>query len=57
MAKETDLLRDPINLASQRYWEQINAFKDQHVPKPKRSVLRNWAEQNRYRVKALRGEL
>ena len=57
MAKETDLLRDPINLASQRYLEQINAFKDQHVPKPKRNALRNWAEQNGYRIKALRGEL
>ena len=57
MAKETDLLRDPITMASERYREQINAFKDQHVPKPKRNALRNWAEQNRYRVKALRGEL
>tara|TARA_B100000686_G_scaffold147113_1_gene154578 strand:- start:88 stop:258 length:171 start_codon:yes stop_codon:yes gene_type:complete len=56
MAKETDLLRDPINLASQRYWEQINAFKDQHVPKPKRNALRNWAEENGYRIDALRGK-
>ena len=56
MGKETVLLRDPINLASQRYWEQINAFKDQHVPKPKRNALRNWAEENGYRIDALRGK-
>jgi hypothetical protein len=36
MAKETDLLRDPVTMASQRYREQIEAFKVQYVPKPSR---------------------
>jgi hypothetical protein len=53
MAKETDLLRDPINLASQRYWEQINAFKDQHVPKPKRRDFNEWARSHGMRPEIL----
>tara|TARA_R100001530_G_scaffold53048_1_gene39198 strand:+ start:102 stop:275 length:174 start_codon:yes stop_codon:yes gene_type:complete len=57
MAKETDLLKDPIMMASQRYMEQVEAFKTQYVPKPKRGALSNWAKQNGYRVEALRGEL
>ena len=55
MAKETDLLKDPIMMASQRYREQVEAFKTQYVPKPKRNALRNWAEENGYRIDALRG--
>ena len=34
MAKETDLLKDPLALAQQRYQEQISSFKDQFIPKP-----------------------
>ena len=44
--KETDLLRDPLTLAQQRYQEQVQAFKDQYIPKPSRreigSVLREY---------------
>ncbi len=32
--KETDLLRDPLAVAQQRYQEQVQAFKDQYIPKP-----------------------
>tara|TARA_R100000995_G_C3475812_1_gene120891 strand:- start:1549 stop:1722 length:174 start_codon:yes stop_codon:yes gene_type:complete len=38
MAKETDLLKDPLSLAQQRYQEQVNAFKSQYLPKPKNPV-------------------
>tara|TARA_Y100001963_G_C6740982_1_gene428965 strand:- start:1085 stop:1258 length:174 start_codon:yes stop_codon:yes gene_type:complete len=34
MAKKTDLLKDPVALAQQRYKEQVNAFKDEFLPKP-----------------------
>ena len=34
MAKKTDLLKDPVALAQQRYQEQVNAFKDEFIPKP-----------------------
>ena len=34
MAKAPDLLRDPIAMASERYKEQIESFKQQYVPKP-----------------------
>ncbi len=32
--KETDLLRDPLGIAQSRYREQVQAFKDQYIPKP-----------------------
>ena len=34
MPKKTDLLKDPVALAQQRYKEQVNAFKDEYLPKP-----------------------
>lgn len=34
MPKKTDLLKDPVALAQQRYQEQVNAFKDEFIPKP-----------------------
>ena len=34
MAKETDLLKDPLALAQQRYKDQISSFKDEFIPKP-----------------------
>ena len=37
--KETDLLRDPLVLAQQRYQEQVQAFKDQYIPKPSRRAM------------------
>jgi hypothetical protein len=36
--KETDLLRDPLAVAQQRYQEQIQAFKDQYIPRRKHPV-------------------
>tara|TARA_Y100001951_G_scaffold48771_1_gene38424 strand:+ start:798 stop:974 length:177 start_codon:yes stop_codon:yes gene_type:complete len=36
--KETDLLRDPLVVAQQRYQEQIQAFKDQYIPRRKHPV-------------------
>ena len=33
MAKETDLLRDPLVAAQIKYQEQIVAFKEQFIPK------------------------
>ena len=33
MAKETDLLRDPLEAAQVRYQEQLQAFTEQYVPK------------------------
>ena len=41
--KETDLLRDPLTLAQQRYQEQVQAFKDQYIPKPTRADFNEWA--------------
>ena len=32
--KDTDLLNDPLNVAQTRYREQIDAFKNQYIPKP-----------------------
>ena len=34
MPKKTELLKDPVALAQQRYKEQVNAFKDEFLPKP-----------------------
>ena len=36
MAKETDLLKDPVSVAQLRYREQISAFKAQYLPDPKK---------------------
>jgi hypothetical protein len=36
--KETDLLRDPLAVAQQRYQEQVQAFKDQYIPRRKHPV-------------------
>jgi len=32
--KDTDLLNDPLFVAQTRYREQIDAFKNQYIPKP-----------------------
>mgnify|MGYP003147317891 CR=1 FL=1 len=36
--KDTDLLNDPLALAQTRYREQVNAFKNQYLPKPKSPI-------------------
>ena len=36
--KETDLLRDPLAVVQQRYQEQVQAFKDQYIPRRKHPV-------------------
>ena len=36
--KETDLLRDPLAVAQQRYQEQVQAFKGQYIPRRKHPV-------------------
>ena len=36
--KDTDLLNDPLALAQTRYREQVNAFKNQYLPKPKNPI-------------------
>ena len=36
--KETDLLRDPLAVAQKRYQEQVQAFKDQYIPRRKHPV-------------------
>ena len=41
MAKETDLLNDPLQVAQQRYQEQITAFKNQFIPKPTSKPVRD----------------
>ena len=38
MAKETDLLNDPLLTAKQLYKEQVQSFKDQYIPKQKNPV-------------------
>ena len=53
MAKETDLLKDPIIMASQRYREQVEAFKTQYVPKPKRKDFNEWARSHGMRPEIL----
>ena len=41
--KETDLLHDPLAVAQTRYREQVQAFKDQYIPKPSRAEFNEWA--------------
>ena len=36
--KETDLLRDPLAVAQQINQEQVQAFKDQYIPRRKHPV-------------------
>ena len=36
--KQTDLLRDPVTMASARYQEQIDSFKAQFIPTPTNPV-------------------
>ncbi len=40
--KDTDLLNDPLSVAQTRYREQVNAFKNQYLPKPKKSNKRTF---------------
>ena len=54
--KETDLLRDPLAVAKQRYQEQVQAFKDQYIPKPPRNAISDWAKEYGYRLDVLRGK-
>ena len=53
--KETDLLRDPLALAQQRYQEQVQAFKDQYIPKPTRADGIAWAQAHGVRPELLMG--
>jgi len=53
--KETDLLRDPVLTAQLRFREQVEAFKDQYVPKPKRKDFNAWARANNLRPDVLLG--
>jgi hypothetical protein len=53
MAKETDLLNDPLASAQLRYREQIDAFKDQFIPKPKRNPINELLIQNNMRPNAV----
>ena len=55
MAKETDLLKDPVSVAQLRYREQISAFKAQYLPDPKKEV-KDYADKYGYRLDALRGK-
>ena len=55
MAKETDLLKDPVSLAQQRYQEQIASFKTQFLTDEKKA-LRQFANERGYRLNALRGK-
>ena len=54
--KETDLLRDPLAVAQQSYQEQVQAFKDQYIPKPPRNAISDWAKEYGYRLDVLRGK-
>ena len=53
---ETDLLRDPVGMAQLRYREQIDAFKEQFIPKPPRNALSKYANEAGLRVDVLRGK-
>jgi hypothetical protein len=59
MAKETDLLKDPVSLAQLRYKEQVNAFKDQYIPKPsarkRNNRLRAFGFNDEYITKIIKG--
>ena len=54
--KETDLLRDPVGMAQLRYIEQIDAFKEQFIPKPHRNALSKYAKEVGLREDVLRGK-
>lgn len=54
--KETDLLRDPVGMAQLRYREQIDAFKEQFIPKPPRNSFSKYAKEAGLRVDVLRGK-
>ena len=43
--KQTDLLRDPVTMASTRYKEQIDSFKAQFIPR-QRNPIREMLKQN-----------
>jgi len=43
--KETDLLRDPLKLAQSRYQEQIQAFKEQYIPRRKNPIRQSLEEE------------
>ena len=43
MAKETDLLRDPLEAAQLRYQEQLKAFTEQYVPKQSTRKINEFA--------------
>ena len=51
--KETDLLRDPLGIAQSRYREQVQAFKDQYIPKPTRAAFNEWARSHGFRPEVL----
>ena len=53
--KETDLLRAPVSAAQLRYQEQIEAFKLQYIPKPRRKDFNAWARGNNLRPDVLLG--
>ena len=54
--KETDLLRDPVGVAQLRYREQVEAFKEQYIPKPSRAEFNSWARQHGFRPEVLLGK-
>lgn len=56
MANETDLLKDPLALAQQRYKEQVNAFKDQFIPKPSARKSNQIDKQFGFTFNQLRGK-
>ena len=55
MAKETDLLKDPVSLAQLRYKEQVDAFKAQYIPKPPRSQIKNMLRKQHLRPEIILG--
>ena len=55
MAKETDLLKDPVSLAQQRYQEQVASFKTQFLT-DENKALRQFANEKGYRLDVLRGK-
>ena len=55
MAKETDLLKDPVSTAQLRYREQIDAFKAQFLT-DENKALRQFANDNGLRINVLKGK-
>ena len=55
MAKETDLLKDPVSTAQLRYREQIDAFKAQFLT-DENKALSKFANEKGYRLDVLRGK-